>query len=100
VNKIQAQTETILVNQGNNSKELIFRNILFNNIQQKSTQNFGGKAQRKRPFKGLKHELEDGIEMDLRETGLEGVGWIQLAPHTDRRQDLVNMVMNLRVLEP
>jgi hypothetical protein len=40
---------------------------------------------------------EDNIKMDLREIGIDGANWIQLAQ--DRIQGLafVNMVMNLRV---
>jgi hypothetical protein len=35
--------------------------------------------------------------MDLPEIGYEGVDWIELAQDSDRRQALVNAVMNLRV---
>jgi hypothetical protein len=38
--------------------------------------------------------------MDLREFGWESVDWIQLAQDRDRWRDLVNMMMNLRVLAP
>jgi hypothetical protein len=45
--------------------------------------------------------LEDGgvdkIEIDLRELGLEGVDWINLADDRDWWRALVNTVMNLRV---
>jgi hypothetical protein len=40
----------------------------------------------------------DGIRMDLREIGWGSVDWIQLAQDRDRWRDLVNTVMNLRVL--
>jgi hypothetical protein len=42
---------------------------------------------------------EDGIKVDLRETGW-GVEWIQLAQDRDRWRAVVNAVMNLRVLAP
>jgi hypothetical protein len=42
----------------------------------------------------------DGIKMDLRENGWEGVEWIQLAQDRDRWRTLVNTVINLRVLGP
>jgi hypothetical protein len=35
--------------------------------------------------------------MDLRETGWDGVDWIELAQDRDQWKGLVNMVMNLRV---
>jgi hypothetical protein len=38
--------------------------------------------------------------MDLREIGLGGVEWIQLAQDRDRWRAVVNAVMNLRVLAP
>jgi hypothetical protein len=40
---------------------------------------------------------EDNIKTDLQEMGWGGMGWIDLAQDTDRRQALVNMIMNLRV---
>jgi hypothetical protein len=41
---------------------------------EKIVQDFGGKAQRKRPF--ITCRSEDGIKMDLGETCWEGVEWI------------------------
>jgi hypothetical protein len=38
--------------------------------------------------------------MDLRETGLRGVDWIQLAQDRNRWRAVVSAVMNLRVLAP
>ena len=35
--------------------------------------------------------------MDLKEEGLKGMEWIDLAQDSDRRRVLVNIVMNLRV---
>jgi hypothetical protein len=43
---------------------------------------------------------EDGVRMDLREIGLGGVDWIQLAQDRDWWRDFVSAVMNLRVLSP
>jgi hypothetical protein len=36
--------------------------------------------------------------MDLGEIGWDGMGWIELAQDRDQWRDLVNTVMNLRVL--
>jgi hypothetical protein len=55
-----------------------------------------GKPEGKRPLGRPSHRWEDGIRMDLRETGLRGVGWIQLAQDRDRWLAVVNAVMNLR----
>jgi hypothetical protein len=43
---------------------------------------------------------EDGIGMDLREIGLEGVDWIRLAQDRDRWRAVVSAVMSLLVLAP
>jgi hypothetical protein len=47
-----------------------------------------GKPEGKRPLGRLRHRWEDGIRMDLRETGQGVLEWIHLA------------VTNLRVLVP
>jgi hypothetical protein len=39
----------------------------------------------------------DNIEMDLREIGLDGVDWIEMAQDRDQWRALVNTVLNLRV---
>jgi hypothetical protein len=59
-----------------------------------------GKPEGKRPLGRSRHRWEDGIRMDLRETGWGSVDWIQLAQDRDRWRALVNMVMKLRVLAP
>jgi hypothetical protein len=55
-----------------------------------------GKPEGKRPLG--RRRWEDGIGMDLRETGLGGVDWIRLAQDKDRWRAVVSAVMNLRVL--
>jgi hypothetical protein len=59
-----------------------------------------GKPEGKRPLGRPRHRWEDGIRMDLRETGWRTVEWIQLDQDRGRWQALMNMVMNLRVLAP
>jgi hypothetical protein len=39
----------------------------------------------------------DSIQMDLRERGLDGMDWIDLAQDRHQWRALVNAVMNLRV---
>jgi hypothetical protein len=39
----------------------------------------------------------DNIKMDLKETGWDGMDWIDLAQDRDKWRALVNTVMNLRV---
>jgi hypothetical protein len=39
----------------------------------------------------------DNIKTDLRETGWDGMDWIDLAQDRDKWRALVNTVMNLRV---
>jgi hypothetical protein len=57
-----------------------------------------GKPEGKRPLERPRLRWEDGIKMDLRETGWGGVEWIHLAQDRDTWRAVVNAVMNLRVL--
>jgi hypothetical protein len=60
-----------------------------------------GKPKEKRPLGRPRRRWEDGIKMDLTETGGGGgVEWIHLAQDRDRWRAVVNAVMNLRVLAP
>jgi hypothetical protein len=42
-----------------------------------------GKPEGKRPLRRPRHRWEDGITMDLRDVGLWGMDWIQLAQDRD-----------------
>jgi hypothetical protein len=58
-----------------------------------------GKPEGKRPLGRQKRRWEDGIRIDLRETGWGGgMEWIQLAQDRGLWRALVNTVMNLRIL--
>jgi hypothetical protein len=59
-----------------------------------------GKPEGKKPLGRPRRRWEDGIIMDLRETGFGGVDWIRLAQDRDRWRAVVSAVMNLRVLAP
>jgi hypothetical protein len=59
-----------------------------------------GKPEGKRPLERLKCRWEDGIRMDLREIGLGGVEWIQLAQDRNQWQPFMNAMMTLWVLAP
>jgi hypothetical protein len=61
-----------------------------------------GKPEGKRPLERPRRRWEDGIKMDLEETGWGGGGveWFHLAQDRDRWRAVVNAVMNLRVLAP
>jgi hypothetical protein len=59
-----------------------------------------GKPEGKRPLGRPRRRWEDGIRMDLRETGLGGVDCIRLSQDRDRWRAVVSAVMNLRVLAP
>jgi hypothetical protein len=56
-----------------------------------------GKPEGKRPLGRPRHRWEDDIKMDLRETGISGANWIQLAQDRVHWWAFVNTVMNLRV---
>jgi hypothetical protein len=58
------------------------------------------KSEGMRPLGRPRRRWEDGIRMNLRESGCGGVEWINLAQDRDSRRALVNTVMNLRVLAP
>jgi hypothetical protein len=58
------------------------------------------KPEGKRPLLRPRRRWEDGIRMDLRETGLGGVDWIRLSQDRDRWRAVMSAVMNLRVLAP
>jgi hypothetical protein len=59
-----------------------------------------GKPEGKRPLGRPRRRWEDGIRMDLMETGLRCVDWIRLAQDRGRWRAVVSAVMNLRVLAP
>jgi hypothetical protein len=59
-----------------------------------------GKPEGKRLLGRPRRWWEDGIRMDLRETGLGDVDWIRLTQDRDRWRAVVSAVMNLRVLAP
>jgi hypothetical protein len=57
-----------------------------------------GRPEGKRPLGRPRRRWEDNIKMDLRERGIDGANWIQLAQHRVEWRAFVNTVMNLRVL--
>jgi hypothetical protein len=56
-----------------------------------------GKPEGKKPLGRPRRRWVDNIKMDLREIGLDGMDWMELAQDMDQRRALVNMVMNFRV---
>jgi hypothetical protein len=56
-----------------------------------------GRPEGKRPLGRSRRRWEDNIEMDLREIGIDGAIWIQLAQDRVQWRACVNTVMNLRV---
>jgi hypothetical protein len=59
-----------------------------------------GNPEGERPLGRPRHRWEDGIRMDLRETGLGVMDWIRLAQDRDQWRAVVSVVMNLWVLAP
>ena len=51
---------------------------------------------REKELERPRRRWEDNIKIDLREVGLRGTEWIDLAQERDRRRAVVNAVMNLR----
>jgi hypothetical protein len=56
-----------------------------------------GRSEGKRPLERPRCRWEDNINLDLRETGIDGANWIQLAQGRVKWRAFVNTVMNLRV---
>jgi hypothetical protein len=56
-----------------------------------------GRPEGKSPLGRPRRRREDNIKMDLREIGIDGANWIQLARDSVQWRDFVNTVMNLRV---
>jgi hypothetical protein len=56
-----------------------------------------GRSEGGRPLERPRRRWEDNINMDLREIGIDGANWIQLAWDRVQWQAFVSTVMNLRV---
>jgi hypothetical protein len=56
-----------------------------------------GRPEGKRPLGRPRHSWEDNTKMDLRELGIDGTNWIQLAQDRVQWRVFVRTVMNLRV---
>jgi hypothetical protein len=56
-----------------------------------------GRPVSRRPLGGPRRRWEDNINLDLRETGIDGANWIRLAKNRVRWRDFVKTVMNIRV---
>jgi hypothetical protein len=56
-----------------------------------------GRPEGKRPLGRPRRKWEDNIKLDLREIGIDGANWIQLAQDRVQWRSCVNTVMSLRV---
>jgi hypothetical protein len=56
-----------------------------------------GRREGKRPLGRPRWRWEDNIKMDLREIGIDGAKWIQLAQDRGQWRACVNTLINLRV---
>jgi hypothetical protein len=56
-----------------------------------------GRPEGKRPLGRPRRSWEDNIKVDLREMGIDGRKWFQLAQDTVQWRACVNTIMNLRV---
>jgi hypothetical protein len=56
-----------------------------------------GRPEFKRPLVRTKRRWEDNIKMDLREIGIDGANWIQLAQDRVQWRAFVSSVINLWV---
>jgi hypothetical protein len=58
-----------------------------------------GRPEENRLLGRPRHRMEDNIKMHLQDVEWGDMDWIDLAQGRDRWRDLVNVVMNLRVLQ-
>jgi hypothetical protein len=56
-----------------------------------------GRSEGKRPLGRPRSRWMDNIKMDLRETGIDGTNWIQVAQDRVQWRACVNTIMNLRI---
>jgi hypothetical protein len=56
-----------------------------------------GRPEVKRPLGTPRRRWEDNIKLDVREIGIDGANWIQLAQDRVQWRAFVNTVRNLRV---
>jgi hypothetical protein len=56
-----------------------------------------GRPEGKRQLGRPRRRWEDNIKMDIREIGIDGANWMELAQDRAKRRACVNTVMNLRV---
>jgi hypothetical protein len=56
-----------------------------------------GRPKGKRPLGRPRRRWEDNIKLDLREMGIDGANWVQLAQHRVQWWGFVDTVMNLQV---
>jgi len=61
-------------------------------------QDLGGETKGRNPLRRLRRRWKNNIKMDPKETGWEDLNWIVLPHDRDKRQTVVNAVMNLRGL--
>jgi hypothetical protein len=54
-----------------------------------------GRPEGKRPLGRLRRKWEDNIKLDVREIGIDGVNWIQLAQDRVQWLAFVNTLMNV-----
>jgi hypothetical protein len=67
-------------------------------LEEKCIQGFDGEPEGQKTLRSPRRRWENNIKTDLKVTAWEGVDWINLAHYMNKWQDLVNTVMNLRVL--
>jgi hypothetical protein len=58
---------------------------------------FVGRPESKRPLRRPRRRWGDNIKIDLREIGIDGANWIQLAQDMVQWRAFVNTVMNFRI---
>jgi hypothetical protein len=58
-----------------------------------------GRPEGKRPLGRPRRRWEDNIKLDLRETGIDGANWINLAQDRAQWRAFANTVTNLQVLK-
>jgi hypothetical protein len=55
-----------------------------------------GRSEGKRPLGRSRHGLEDNINIDLRQKGIDGTNWIRLAQNRVRRRAFVSIAKSIK----
>jgi len=78
-------------------EDMMGRKCGMNGIEEKCLQGFGGETWRMKLLARNKHGLQNIVNVDPKEMGLDDVDWINLAQNRDKWWAVANALINLHV---